>query len=97
MIKIHIVCVCCGGFIEWAEPIHLLKKKQIPSQRHRISVKEYEKYYEIRLNPDLVHQYQVYDEELHGILLSPIKLWYCEVRHVRGFVQPESTALHVYA
>ena len=53
------------------EPVKIISKEQILNNKSRISVESFESHYVVELKEELKSQYQVSDEDLHGILLSP--------------------------
>ena len=65
------ICVVCDELIIGLEPVKYLTKEQILINKDRISVESFESHYVVQLNEELKSQYQVRDEDLHGILLSP--------------------------
>jgi len=66
--KAH-VCVICDCFILGNDSIRHLRGNDIKKHKHRIGVESYEKYYETKLDKELVEQYHV--PNLPGLLLSP--------------------------
>ena len=65
------VCIICDGFIIGTEKICKLTPNQISQHRRRLSVKAYESYYGHELKPELRKQYQVNNNNLKDLLLSP--------------------------
>ena len=65
------VCVVCDHFIYGIEEVKSLSKNLLLKNKDRLSCKEFEAIFRRQLSPSLVRQYQVEDEELHGLLLSP--------------------------
>ena len=65
------ICVICDELIIGLEPVKYLTKEQILSNKSRISVESFESHYVVELNEKVKGQYQVEEEDLHGILLSP--------------------------
>ena len=65
------VCVVCDHFIYGIEEVKSLSKNLLLKNKDRLSCKEFESIFRRQLSPSLVRQYQVEDEELHGLLLSP--------------------------
>ena len=65
------VCVICDRIIKASDGCKLLSKDRILQFKDKITVKRYENHYQRTLNPLLQEQYQVSDEDLHGLLLSP--------------------------
>ena len=65
------VCVLCDRFIIGCETVRKITQESLCSQsrRHRISVKSYEDYHQVKLKDKLILQYEV--SGLEGLLLSP--------------------------
>ena len=63
------VCVICDDFIIGTEKVKMLSKAQIKAHSQRLSLDEFEKFYQIQLPDWLVEQYTV--SGLKGLLLSP--------------------------
>lgn len=65
------VCVLCDRIIKVSDPLNPIPKERLLQFKDKISVKRYEEHYQRTLKPQLKEQYQVTDEQLHGLLLSP--------------------------
>ena len=65
------ICVICDELIIGLEPVKTLTKDQILDNKGRISVESFQSHYVVELREELIGQYQVQDEDLHGLLLSP--------------------------
>ena len=53
------VCIVCDCFIMATEPLRTMNLAQLKSHKHRLGVKEYEQYHQVRLSPLLIKQYHV--------------------------------------
>ena len=65
------ICVVCDHLIIGMEEVKQISKEQLEDNAERLSVASYEEHYEISLKRDLVIQYQVEDDDLKDLLLSP--------------------------
>ena len=65
------VCVVCDRLIIGMEIVKSISKEQLTASAERLSVASYEEHYCISLKPSLVQQYQVDDDDLKDLLLSP--------------------------
>jgi hypothetical protein len=65
------VCVICDRVIIGVEKIEQITKQRLIDNQHRLSVEAFESFFDIELNPILKEQYQLDDNDLHGMLLSP--------------------------
>jgi 3-hydroxy-3-methylglutaryl CoA synthase len=65
------VCVICDRVIIGVEKIEQIAKQRLIDNQHRLSVEAFESFFDIELNPILKEQYQLDDNDLHGMLLSP--------------------------
>lgn len=63
------VCICCDCFIPAREPIRGIKRKDLIRHKRRLSVQEYELYYDVKLEKDIIDYYHV--RGFDGMLLSP--------------------------
>ena len=68
------VCVCCDQFVYGIEEVKSLSKELLLKNKNRLSRKNFETHFSRKLSSSLVTQYQVKDEELHDLLLSPRSL-----------------------
>jgi len=64
------VCVVCDRFIIGTEAVEFISGEELLEHQSRLGVTEYEAYHG-PLRPSLRKQYQVDDEKLHDLLLSP--------------------------
>ena len=62
------VCIVCDCFIVATEPLRLMNCVQLKVHRHRLGVREYEQYHQVRLSHVLIKQYRV--PSLPHMLLS---------------------------
>ena len=53
------VCICCDCFLCPSEDIKTLNEKQLKTHRHRLGVREYEEYHNVKLHKDIIQQYHV--------------------------------------
>ena len=66
------VCVVCDGLIIGMEKIEFIETQQLLINSDKLSVSSYKEYYDgVPLHPELVRQYQVADDDLKHLLLSP--------------------------
>ena len=65
------ICVVCDRLIIGTEEVKLIEKDLLEKNRDRLSVESYEEHFCISLKRELVHQYELDDDELKGMLLSP--------------------------
>lgn len=65
------ICVVCDELIIGLEPLKVLLTDDIVRNRDRISIDSFESHYRVELSDDLRSQYQIDDEALYGLLLSP--------------------------
>jgi len=65
------ICVVCDTFIIGIEPIEWLSKEQLLKHKVRLSVANYESFFNRKLPSVLVDQYNVEDIDLRHMLLSP--------------------------
>ena len=65
------VCVVCDRFIIGMEEVKLIHKDMLIKNADRLSVESYEEYFCISMKRELVRQYEVDDDDMKGILLSP--------------------------
>ena len=66
------VCVVCDCLIIGMEKVEIIEKQQLLINSAKLSVSSYEEYYDgVPLHPELVRQYQVDDDDLKHLLLSP--------------------------
>ena len=65
------ICVVCDTFIIGMEPIEWLSKEQLLKHKVRLSVANYESFFNRKLPSVLVDQYNVGDIDLRHMLLSP--------------------------
>lgn len=65
------VCVVCDRIIIGMEEVKYISKEQLIENADRLSVSSYEEHFCISLKRELVCQYEVEDDDLRGILLSP--------------------------
>jgi hypothetical protein len=63
--------VICDRVIIGVEKIEQITKQRLIDNQHRFSVEAFESFFDIELNPILKEQYQLDDNDLHGMLLSP--------------------------
>ena len=66
-----LVCVVCDGQITGTAPVCYLSKDQIDKHRKRLSVQSYNEYFGGEMDPVLAKQYEVDEDGLSGLLLSP--------------------------
>ena len=65
------ICVVCDRFIIGMEEIKLISKDLLIQNESRLSVLSYEEHFCTSLKRELIQQYEVEDDELWGLLLSP--------------------------
>ena len=66
------VCVVCDCLIIRMEKVDIIEKQLLLINSSKLSVSSYEEYYDgVPLHPKLVRQYQVDDDDLKHLLLSP--------------------------
>ena len=65
------ICVVCDRLIIGMEEVKQISKQQLTDNADRLSAAQYEEHFSISLNQDLVVQYQVEDDDLKDLLLSP--------------------------
>ena len=87
------VCICCDCFIPATEPIRGIKRKELIRHKKRLSVQEYEIYYEEELEKDITDYYHV--KGFRGMLLSPrartCKTGWVICGSCRNALRPEKT------
>ena len=66
-----LVCVVCEGQITGTNPVCYLSTDQINKHRKRLSVQSYNEYFGGDMDPALAKQYEVDEDDLSGLLLSP--------------------------
>ena len=62
------VCIVCDCFLTATEPLRTMSRGQLKAHKHRLGVREYEQYHQVRLTPVLISQYHV--PTLPSMLLS---------------------------
>jgi hypothetical protein len=65
------VCVVCDQIIFTIEPKKRITKERLMGNSNRLCVSQYEEHFGIQLHPLLIEQYQVVDDDLKHLLLSP--------------------------
>ena len=53
------VCIVCDCFVMATEPLRTMNRAQLKAHKHRLGVREYEQYHQVRLSPILIKQYHV--------------------------------------
>jgi hypothetical protein len=67
-----VVCVVCDCIILDADDMECVDKKDLLQSCEKLSITAYREHFGYEsLNEELIKQYQVRDEDLHGYLLSP--------------------------
>ena len=65
------ICVVCDRFIIGMEEVKMIEKETLIKNANRLSVSSYEEHFCLSMKRELISQYEVHDDDLKGLLLSP--------------------------